>query len=161
MQAIRDHASPEQWRYVDTKDNPADDTSRGLGANELIRSERWWNGPNFLWKPLPNETSFDPQVSPDDSEVRKVTVLASTSTEHSDLIDDIKHFSDWFHAKRVIALCVLFSQKMKQPQERLNQLCQRRRRLTAPKQRKKTSRWVFKVHHAKGKGSPNSRVVPD
>ena len=113
MQAIRDHASPEQWRYVDTKDNPADDASRGLGANELIRSERWWNGPNFLWKPLPNETNFDPQVSPDDPEVRKVTVLASTSAEHSDLIDDIKHFSDWFHAKRVIALCVLFSQKMK------------------------------------------------
>ena len=113
VQAIRDHASPEQWRYVDTKDNPADDASRGLGANELIRSERWWNGPNFLWKPLPNETSFDPQVSPDDPEVRKVTVLASTSAEHSDLIDDIKHFSDWFHAKRVIALCVLFSQKMK------------------------------------------------
>ena len=113
VQAIRDHASPKQWRYVDTKDNPADDASRGLGANELIRSERWWNGPNFLWKPLPNETNFDPQVSPDDPEVRKVTVLASTSAEHSDLIDDIKHFSDWFHAKRVIALCVLFSQKMK------------------------------------------------
>ena len=113
VQAIRDHASPEQWRYVDTKDNPADDASRGLGANELIRSERWWNGPNFLWKPLPNETNFDPQVSPDDPEVRKVTVLASTSAEHSDLIDDIKHFSDWFHAKRVTALCVLFSQKMK------------------------------------------------
>ena len=66
-----------------------------------------------MWKPLPNETNFDPQVSPDDPEVRKVTVLASTSAEHSDLIDDIKHFSDWFHAKRVIALCVLFSQKMK------------------------------------------------
>ena len=113
VQAIRDHASPEQWHYVDTKDNPADDASRGLGANELIRSERWWNGLNFLWKPLPNETNFDPQVSPDDPEVRKVTVLASTSAEHSDLVDDIKHFSDWFHAKRVIALCMLFSQKMK------------------------------------------------
>jgi len=89
----------EQWRYVDTKDNPADDASRGLGANELIRSERWWNGPNFLWKHLPNETNFDPQVSPGDPEVRKVTVLASTSAEHSDLTDDITHFSDWFHAK--------------------------------------------------------------
>ena len=99
VQAIRDHASPEQWRYVDTKDNPADDASRGLGANELIRSERWWNGLNFLWKPLPNETNFDPQVPPDDPEVRKVKVLASTSAEHSDLIDDIKHFSNWFHAK--------------------------------------------------------------
>ena len=56
---------------------------------------------------------FDPQVSPGYLEVRNVTVLASTSAEHSDLNDDIKYFSDWFHAKRVIALCMLFSQKMK------------------------------------------------
>ena len=40
VHAICDQACPEQWRYVDTKDNPADDASRGLGANELIRSER-------------------------------------------------------------------------------------------------------------------------
>ena len=53
VQEIRNHASPDQWHYVDTKENPADDASRGLGAKELIRSDRWWNGPNFLWQPLP------------------------------------------------------------------------------------------------------------
>ena len=46
VQTIRDHTSPDQWHYVDTKDNPADDASRGLGAGELFKSNRWWNGPN-------------------------------------------------------------------------------------------------------------------
>ena len=46
VQTIRDHTSPDRWHYVDTKDNPADDASRGLGAGELFKSNRWWNGPN-------------------------------------------------------------------------------------------------------------------
>ena len=29
VQGIRDHTSPDKWPYIDTKDNPADDASRG------------------------------------------------------------------------------------------------------------------------------------
>ena len=29
VQGIRDHTSPDKWHYIDTKDNPADDASRG------------------------------------------------------------------------------------------------------------------------------------
>ena len=61
VQVIRDRTSPDQWNYVDTKDNPADDASRGLGAQELIRSNRWWNGPSFLWKPLADKPVLDLQ----------------------------------------------------------------------------------------------------
>ena len=92
VQQIHDHASPNQWCYIDTKENPADDASRGLGANELIRSNRWWNGPNFLWQPLPDQPNFDPQLSSDDPEVRKITALTT-------LLDCIQHFSDWYQAK--------------------------------------------------------------
>lgn len=108
VQEIRDHASPEQWRYVESKENPADDTSRGLGANKLIRSNRWWNGPNFLWKPLPDEPNFDPQLSLDDPEVRKVTALTTKCLEHPTLLDCIDYFSDWYRARRAIAVCLLF-----------------------------------------------------
>ena len=113
VQEIRDHTSPDQWRYVDTKENPADDASRGLGAKELTRNNRWWNGPNFLWKPLPVEPNFDPQLSPDDPEVRKVTALATKSIERPTLLDSIEYFSDWYRAKRAIAVCLLFIQRMK------------------------------------------------
>lgn len=92
VQQIRDHAYPNQWCYIDTKENPADDASRGLGANKLIRSNRWWNGPNFLLQPLPDQPNFDPQLSSDDPEVRKITVLTT-------LLDCIEHFSDWYQAK--------------------------------------------------------------
>ena len=113
VQEIRDHASPDQWRYVDTKENPADDASRGLGANKLIRSNRWWNGPNFLWQPLPDQPNFDPQLSPDDPEVRKITALTTKSSEHPTLLDCIEYFSDWYRAKIAIAACLLFIQRMK------------------------------------------------
>ena len=113
VQEIRNHASPDQWRYVDTKENPADDASRGLGAKALIRSDRWWNGPNFLWQPLPVEPNFDPQLSPDDPEIRKITALTTKSIEHSPLLDCIEHFSDWYRAKRAIAVCLLFIERMK------------------------------------------------
>ena len=104
---------PDQWCYVDTKENPADNASRGLGANELIRSNRWWNGPNFLWKPLPDEPNSDTQISPEDPEVQKVKALATNSIEHPSLLDRIEYFSDWYHAKRAIAVCLSFIQKMK------------------------------------------------
>ena len=113
MQEIRNHASPDQWRYVDTKENPADDASRGLGAKALIRSDRWWNGPNFLWQPLPVEPNFDPQLSPDEPEIRKITALTTKSIEHSPLLDCTEYFSDWYRAKRAIAVCLLFIERMK------------------------------------------------
>ena len=39
---IHDVSSPEQWNYVDTNSNPADDASRGVLANAL---RRWIAGP--------------------------------------------------------------------------------------------------------------------
>ena len=113
VQEICDHASPDQWRYVDTKENPANDASRGLGVNELTRNNRWRNGPNFLWQPLPDQPNIDPQLSPDDPEVRKITALTTKSSEHPTLLDCLEYFSDWYRAKRAIAVCLLVIQKMK------------------------------------------------
>ena len=36
VQLIRDHSHLNQWRYVDTKENPADDASRGLDGLALL-----------------------------------------------------------------------------------------------------------------------------
>ena len=51
IQLIRDHSEVRQWRFVDTKENPADDASRGLDGPTLLRQQRWLEGPDFLWKP--------------------------------------------------------------------------------------------------------------
>ena len=40
--------NPEQWRYVQTKLNPADLLTRGLSVSALGEDEKWWSGPAFL-----------------------------------------------------------------------------------------------------------------
>lgn len=37
-----------KWKHVSGIDNPADDISRGLSAEELLTRERWWHGPAWM-----------------------------------------------------------------------------------------------------------------
>lgn len=36
------------WKYVNSKDNPADIVSRGKSAGDLLNDDLWWHGPAFL-----------------------------------------------------------------------------------------------------------------
>jgi len=45
---IQKSTHPEQWRYVPTKQNPADHLTRGLSVSQLKDKECWWEGPPFL-----------------------------------------------------------------------------------------------------------------
>ena len=45
---IQEQSNPNQWRYVPTKQNPADFGTRGLTISELADSKMWWKGPTFL-----------------------------------------------------------------------------------------------------------------
>ena len=47
--AISEQSLPSQWRYVDTRLNPADDASRGISAGDIVQSTHWIKGPDFLW----------------------------------------------------------------------------------------------------------------
>ena len=47
VQIIRSNTDTKQWRHIDTKNNPADHASRGLSAEELMRSN-WFSGLAFL-----------------------------------------------------------------------------------------------------------------
>ena len=48
ISAILDHSVAEQWRWVDTANNPADIASRGMDLELLKESKLWWKGPKFL-----------------------------------------------------------------------------------------------------------------
>jgi len=58
---IHEKSNPNQWRYVPTDMNPADLGTRGMTAQELTDSSKWWNGPNFLCSPKAEwpECKFD------------------------------------------------------------------------------------------------------
>ena len=45
---IKTSTRPEQWRYIPTAQNPADCVTRGMSAANLVKSNTWWRGPEFL-----------------------------------------------------------------------------------------------------------------
>ena len=50
VQLIRSLSTPEQWRYVESEQNPADLATRRVPTNKLMESS-WLKGPEFLKKP--------------------------------------------------------------------------------------------------------------
>lgn len=62
---IHENIDATCWKYVPTKQNPADIASRGSTINELQCSSIWWHGPTFLTSPrksAPNQ-NFDLPVA--------------------------------------------------------------------------------------------------
>ncbi|PFX12394.1 hypothetical protein AWC38_SpisGene23667 [Stylophora pistillata] len=62
-----------QRRYVNRDDNPADDGSKGLKIDTMLRDDRCLKGPKFLWEDKshwPNMIKI-PVLGDDDEEVRK------------------------------------------------------------------------------------------
>ena len=43
---IQQYSSPEQWRYISSRENPADILSRGCDASQLPKI--WFDGPEFF-----------------------------------------------------------------------------------------------------------------
>ena len=50
VQQIRENTDVQQWRYVPTRENPADGASRGLNAARVHSGSCWFQGPPFLWQ---------------------------------------------------------------------------------------------------------------
>jgi hypothetical protein len=97
-----------QWRYVDTKRNPADDASRGQRADELIANSRWFNGPDFL-KENEDKWPINPTLiaNVDSLEVRrepKIYASCIPAQNQSDVITRLFiRRSKWHELKRDIA----------------------------------------------------------
>ncbi|XP_015772079.1 PREDICTED: uncharacterized protein LOC107350371 [Acropora digitifera] len=102
VQVIRSNTDTKEWRYIDTKNNPADYASKGLNAEELMKSN-WFNGPSFLWeKEIPSCEEEIPNIRIGDPEV-KATVRAATVKESFSLIDYVSRFSSWTKAAGVVS----------------------------------------------------------
>jgi len=107
MQTIRNATNPNQWRYVGTDMNPADDSSRGLKGHELSKQHCWITGPNFLWLPeseWPQLPSDLDDISYNDPEVKKVLVHSMDVAENADLLKMLTRFSEWQRMKKIHCL---------------------------------------------------------
>ena len=104
--AILQHSQPCQWRYVNSRSNPADFVSRGLAADAFLICENWLSGPNFilqssdLWPTNPDPTA----LVCEDLEVKRVAQTHSIQVQPSNATDNLMvYFSSWIKLKRAVA----------------------------------------------------------
>ena len=105
----------EQWKYIDGKNNPADDASRSLSPKDLLQPSRWLRGLSFLWDHHDSwknlERSVPESLQPDDKEVRKASTFTTCTTnkeQYATLLQRLGYLSSWFRAKRAVALCLRY-----------------------------------------------------
>ena len=109
VQQIHTKSKPDQWHYINTRDNPADHASRGLTTGELI-SSNWFCGPKFLSETEINSEEVEIKVSSEDPEVKSAIVHSVQCKERSTFEDRIARFSNYsklITAVTVIVRCML------------------------------------------------------
>lgn len=100
-----------RWRHVPTSLNPADFLSRGTTVEKIIKSELWFNGPDFLQTPVTQWPSNDILLQEVTIEVRPPQILLAARVTN-DLISDHKYVNDFkklmktfSYINRFIAIC--------------------------------------------------------
>ena len=109
---IHDGSAPQEWRYVNRDENPADDGSKGLKLDVLIKNNRWLTGPKFLWKggeywPKMIEV---PCLKDEDPEVRKENQVYVTAVSCDVVEKLILYYSSWWKLKVAIAWLLRYKQ---------------------------------------------------
>ena len=111
---IRDQTEKEQWRYISTNENPADDSSRGLSVTDEDKVHRWFNGPQFLHLPEDQwpETVEVGAIPSNDPEVKVEVKVNALVTKDCSLLTTIEErISDWHRQKCVLAMMLRFVKK--------------------------------------------------
>ena len=100
LSMIHNYTDVNQWKFIQSADNPADDLSRGMTASELTSSERWLRGPKFLWQPdemweTPASIESESHNTPGEWEVTKANAFLTKDSAKGPSNRFIEHFSDW------------------------------------------------------------------
>ena len=117
VQLIKENSDVNQWMYMESKFNRADDTSRGLSASNPEKVKRWARAPEFLWKDESSWVSEEEtlELNEDDPEV-KVTVTANINkVDDEETVPQIlNRFSSWYKMLRVMAWVVRWIKMLRQ-----------------------------------------------
>ena len=115
VQHIRSRTDPSQWRHVHSAENPADEASRGISADEFLRNSKWLRGPDFLWEQTLQEKEevLDTEGPQNDPEVRKVKVFVSISNDLAFDVSRFERFSSWTHLRVAEAWCLRYISRLK------------------------------------------------
>ncbi|XP_062716240.1 uncharacterized protein LOC134291886 [Aedes albopictus] len=140
---INKETSGYTWKYIPTKENPADIISRGMLPNALKSSELWRNGPQFLWE-------SDYQVeSPTDipdaelPEMKQIVVLASTAFNR-DQLPVFSKYSSFCKLQQVMAYVQRFISNCRKKDDKLRV---KQRHTSVPELRKAMELIIKIVQH--------------
>ena len=111
---IEQYTRKEQFKYVETKDNPADFASRGISPKETDKVERWFGGPEFLSSQDESWRHSQPElvVVEDDKEVVVKVVANAIGIRQQSVLSILEErISSWHKMKRVIVWVSRFASK--------------------------------------------------
>ena len=117
---IKRKTNSGNWRYVNTKLNPADLISRGIFPKNLIKSELWWKGPAFLWQSEDQwpqqKANFIREVA--EEKTMKAILMAqekddAPQKDQTHPLDQINHRNSIRTMQRVVAYCLKFKKQQK------------------------------------------------
>lgn len=99
---IQENTSCHTWKYVPSRENPADLVSRGVKADLISAASLWWSGPSFLrhepskWPGMPNESGK--QELPE-----LVCHFSGNTSDESYMLTLFEKYSNFSRLQRVLA----------------------------------------------------------
>lgn len=123
---IQERTQCEDWRWVPSAENPADEATRTEtacnqteinGASKMIISKQWFKGPDFLnysqdqWPKEKNDLEYFTE-----SEIKKEFLLCEVCLimkETENVLPDLQRFSKWLRLIRTTAWCLRFIRNSK------------------------------------------------
>ncbi|XP_055588266.1 uncharacterized protein LOC129740589 [Uranotaenia lowii] len=99
--------NPEDWRWVSTKNNAADDLTKWGKGTEMSSESRWFKGPEFLYQPEDKWPEQDQIPVVIEEEVRAHILYHTTAFPES--LGRVKHISRWTVLVRVVATMYRFA----------------------------------------------------
>ena len=85
-------------------------------ARHFLQKSRCNKGPDFLWESKnhwPEQDSYEKELDPTSSEVKKITVNTTVVEEKKDMLSRLERFFSWQRLKTAIALCMKYKQQLK------------------------------------------------
>ena len=151
LKIIQESTNIEDWKKVNTAENPADISSRGMDLSDLINSELFFHGPKWLtnkqvqFKNVGEITQEN--ISLDTEEVKKafqmkgpqMNVLFASVDEEDDMLKEVlDRHNNWKKSINIIAWIRRFWTNFKQKvdQRKKNKSSDQSRKMTLRHQRK-------------------------
>ena len=114
---ILNSSTSTQWRHISSKDNPADDCSRGLTAEEICKCKHWLSGPSFLLRPereWPILTLSSRDTQPNGAEVRRDVQIYTTEESLIPAVDRLlNRYSSWHQLRKAVCWLLRFLDYLK------------------------------------------------